>query len=60
MEEEGLRRAVRKLGSNGMRISEMVTDRHKGIASYIRNELPETKHYFDVWHIAKGNVSSLS
>jgi len=35
----------------------LVTDRHVQIKKYLREEHQEIKHYFDVWHIAKGNYN---
>ena len=54
MEKEGLIRGVEFLTSNGLAIGELVTDRHVQIVKHIREEMPDTKHYFDVWHVAKG------
>ncbi|KAI8493070.1 hypothetical protein Bbelb_290740 [Branchiostoma belcheri] len=31
-----------------------VSDRHIQIAKWIRENLPETSHLYDIWHIAKG------
>ena len=54
MEKEGLSRALEHLSDKGMAIQVLVTDRHKQIAKWIRETHPEIKHYFDVWHVAKG------
>lgn len=35
-------------------IEVIVTDRHIQINKWIRENLPDIKHYFDVWHGAKG------
>ena len=50
------------LVENDLAISVMVTDRHCQVIKYIREELkqldPNTsdiKHYYDIWHVAKGN-----
>ena len=32
-----------------------MTDRHVMIKSYMKTERPNMNHYFDVWHVAKGN-----
>lgn len=32
----------------------MVTDRNRQIAAYIREKMPDTEHFYDGWHIAKG------
>ena len=54
MEKEGLVRSVEKLQENGLIIGQLITDRHRSIAKWIREELPQVTHYYDVWHIAKG------
>ncbi|XP_053390057.1 uncharacterized protein LOC128552984 [Mercenaria mercenaria] len=54
MELEGLQRAVSNLKKEGISITEIITDRHLQIQKWIRENLPETRHSFDVWHIAKG------
>ncbi|XP_053403232.1 uncharacterized protein LOC123530221 [Mercenaria mercenaria] len=53
MELEGLQRAVSNLKKEGISITEIITDRHLQIQKWIRENLPETRHSFDVWHIAK-------
>ncbi|KAK3106546.1 hypothetical protein FSP39_022375 [Pinctada imbricata] len=55
MEKEGLIRAVKEFQENGLAIGELVTDRHPQITKFVREEMPNTKHYFDVWHVAKGS-----
>ena len=54
MEKEGLSRAIQHMQDKGLAIEVLVTDRHKQIAKWIREKHPEIKHYFDVWHVAKG------
>ena len=54
MEKEGLVRSVEKLQENGLIIGQLITDKHRSIAKWIREELPHVTHYYDVWHIAKG------
>lgn len=54
MELEGLSRSVEKLKAQGLVVGTLVTDRHRSIAKWIRENLHDTKHYYDVWHIAKG------
>ena len=55
MELEGLKRCLRKLEEEGICVSDLVTDRHAQVKAYIRDEQPEITHWFDVWHVAKGN-----
>ena len=40
--------------SKGLKIAQLVTDRHAQIVKNAREEMPNTKHCFDVWHVAKG------
>ena len=54
MEKEGLVRRVKKLTDYGLSIDVLVTDHHRQIAKWIRENLPNVTHYFDVWHVAKG------
>lgn len=54
MEHEGLQRAVRLFQDEGMTISTLITDRHKQNAAWIRNNLPGVDHYYDIWHVSKG------
>lgn len=53
MEMEGLVRAVQLLKKNKFKIGLIVTDRHKQIAKWLRENLPATDHRFDIWHLAK-------
>ena len=54
MEKEGLRRCLNNMDDDGLFAETLVTDRHPSIKKYMRERRPETKHYFDVWHVAKG------
>ena len=53
MELEGAKRAFSFLESVGLSISVFISDRHRGIAKWIRECKPSTAHYFDIWHVAK-------
>lgn len=54
MEKEGLLRVIQFLQLHGMNIDVLVTDRHRQISKWIRENHPEITHYYDVWHVAKG------
>ena len=56
MEHEGLVRAVALLEAAGLQISQIMIDRHKQNTAWIKRNLPNTKHYFDIWHVAKGKI----
>lgn len=60
MEKRGLERAVDWVKNNDLEIGTIVTDRHLQIQKWIRENLPETTHYYDVWHVAKGNIFNCS
>ena len=30
-----------------------ISDRHLGIAKWIRESCPQTQHFFDIWHVAR-------
>ena len=53
MEKEGLIRCLEELEENN------ITDRHPSINKHMRENNPEVKHYFDVWHMAKGTCYNL-
>lgn len=59
MELEELRRIVARLQKEGLSLAEIITDRHLQIQKWVREQLPGTKHSFDVWHIAKGKMSAM-
>ena len=58
MEMEGLIRVVESLGD--LVNKTLVTDRHRSIAKYIRETMPNVAHLFDVWHVSKGIQYSYS
>ena len=54
MEKEGLIRCVRFLEGLGLSIGSLITDRHPVVQKWVRENLPNTNHFYDVWHVAKG------
>ena len=54
MELEGLKRGLEYLNDCGMAVTEFVTDRHVQVRKFMSDKQPETQHFFDVWHMAKG------
>lgn len=58
-ELEGAKRCFAYLQRLGVSISIFVSDRHRGIARWIREKCKATKHYFDVWHIARAITKKL-
>ncbi len=60
MELEGAKRGFDYLQKvAGLAIKVFVSDRHRGIAQWIRQSQPSVTHYFDHWHIVKGLVKKL-
>lgn len=53
MELEGLIRAINCIHDEGLVINTLVTDRHTQISKWVRENLTESDHRYDVWHLAK-------
>lgn len=56
---EGAKRCFQYLLNLGLSIAVFVSDRHRGIAKWIQEDHPETKHYFDIWHVARSITKKL-
>ncbi|XP_072168561.1 uncharacterized protein [Diadema setosum] len=54
MEKEGLVRGLAELQESGVKVKALVIDRHSSVAKWMREEHPDIKHHYDIWHIAKG------
>lgn len=54
MELEGFKRVIKKFSKSGLVVGKLVTDRHRQLAKYVRENVPAITHMYDVWHIAKG------
>ncbi|KAM7300582.1 uncharacterized protein ISCGN_016193 [Ixodes scapularis] len=54
MEKEGLARAFSSLESKNVEVDMLVTDRHREVNAYVRDNHPDVLHRFDAWHFAKG------
>jgi len=54
MELEGLKRSVEFLKENNLHIQTVITDRHRMIGKWLRENVPGVKHLFDVWHVSAG------
>jgi hypothetical protein len=52
MELEGFKRAFTSLTENGINIKTFCSDRHVQIRKYVKDQLPDLSHQFDVWHLA--------
>ena len=53
MELEGAKRCFRCLEQLGLTISTFISDRHRGIAKWIREHCVNTTHFYDIWHVAR-------
>ncbi|KAH3858832.1 hypothetical protein DPMN_101472 [Dreissena polymorpha] len=54
MELEGLKRGLRNLATNHISVTDLTTDRHVQVRKFMREEMENIRHWFDVWHMAKG------
>ncbi|XP_071854147.1 uncharacterized protein [Apostichopus japonicus] len=54
MELEGLKRGLKYLQERGINVETLISDRHRSIAKYMREQQPDIDHFYDVWHVAKG------
>ena len=54
MEKEGLHRCLSFLKEHNLDVAVLVTDRHKQINKWLRDKHSDVKHYYDIWHVAKG------
>eukprot|EP00794_Sanderia_malayensis_P000942 gene942-256_t len=55
MELEGLKRCLETLELKELNFCTLVTDHHSQIRKYMRTKHSKKMHYFDVFHVAKGN-----
>uniref|UniRef100_A0A1X7TXK2 Mutator-like transposase domain-containing protein n=1 Tax=Amphimedon queenslandica TaxID=400682 RepID=A0A1X7TXK2_AMPQE len=53
MEKEGLIRTFKFFENTEVRVGTLVTDRHSGIAKFIREKYPQITYCYDGWHVAK-------
>ena len=58
MEKEGLSRSVKYLSEQNLTIQfgTLITDRHRSVAKWVGEVLPQTSHRYDIWHVAKGTI----
>lgn len=59
MELEGAKRAFSYLKSVGTSVTLFISDRHRGIATWIRESQARTAHFFDIWHIARSITKAM-
>ena len=58
MEFLGFKNCMTYLLGCGLVIGTLITDRHASIRKYMREQLHNIKHYFDLWHIKKSKSQS--
>ncbi|CAM4572695.1 unnamed protein product [Leuciscus chuanchicus] len=60
-ELEGLKRSITLLRGQDLQVSTLITDRHRQVAKWVREEMctEGTRHFFDVWHVGKGLSKAL-
>jgi len=56
MEKEVLSRVMQFLSDSILTVNSLITDRHRQIAKWLRESYPDIRYYYDVWHVAKGNM----
>ncbi|KAM9327706.1 uncharacterized protein KZ484_019184 [Pholidichthys leucotaenia] len=59
MEKEGFIRSMVLLAEHGLAVDSIITDRHPQIQKYMSENMPDVRHYYDVWHVAKGFIRSI-
>ena len=60
MEKEVLVRSVEFFKYHGIPIKSLITYRHVQIVKWLRENMTDTQHCFDVWHVAKGKKNIIS
>ena len=53
MEKEDLHCVLQFLKKEDLKVGILDTDRHQHITKWIREQHPNVKYYFDIWHVAK-------
>lgn len=54
--EGGFIRSIANIESKGLKIETVVSDRHLQIQKHVRENMPNTTHNYDIWHVAKKYV----
>ena len=60
MELDGAKQCFDYLQKKGVKVSVFISDRHKSIAKWIRENEPDVQHYNDIWHVAKSVTKRIS
>ena len=59
MELEGAKLCFTNIKKAGLSITSFISDRHRGVAKWIRETQPATTHFHDLWHVCKGLTKRL-
>lgn len=57
MEFAGFKNCFASMFGHNLNLGTFVTDRHNQITKYMREEMKELTHYFDLWHLKKSMLS---
>ncbi len=60
MELVGVQRCFKYLKDAGIGIASFISDRHKGVAKWLRESFPNVQHFFDIWHVARTVTKKIS
>lgn len=60
MELEGLVRSLNSLIDEGVYANALVTDQHAGVTHMMKKDHPHIQHYYDGWHVVKGEICLFS
>ncbi|KAK2562628.1 hypothetical protein P5673_014316 [Acropora cervicornis] len=58
-ELEGVKRCFGYLQQLGVTTGVFISDHHRGIAKWIRENCPGTTHFYDIWHVARSVTKKL-
>ena len=53
MELLGAKKCFERLQKENIDVSVFVSDRHTGIAKWIKDHQTSTRHFYDIWHVAR-------
>lgn len=59
MELVGAKRCFAYLEQSNIKVAKFVSNRHIGIAKWVRETLTSVQHYYDIWHIARSITKKL-
>lgn len=59
MKLDGAKQCFQYLADKDVKVSSFISDRHKGIAKWIRETQPNVQHYNDIWHVSKSLTKKL-